>query len=90
MDSTAVKFGAVFLGLGVLTFVVLVAVLGGVGPCTDMPQLVLLIIALSGILIGGAILFISLLVRAVRRFKEYKAGDVGSLFPKSDKKSDSF
>jgi hypothetical protein len=52
--------------------------------------LVLLIIALSGILIGGAILFISLLVRAVRRFKEYKAGDVGSLFPKSDKKSDSF
>jgi hypothetical protein len=90
MDSAAVKFGAVFLGLGLLTLVMLVAVLGGVGPCADMPQLVLLIIALSGILIGGAILLISLFVMAVRRFKEYKAGDVGSLFPKSDKKSDSF
>jgi len=90
MDSAAVKFGAVFLGLGLLTFVVLEAVWGGVGPCTDISQLVLLILAFSGIVIGGGILLIALPAVIVRRYKEDRLGGVGSLFPKSDKKSDSF
>jgi hypothetical protein len=90
MDSTAVKFGAVSLGLGLLAFVVLVAAWGGVGPCTDMRQLVLLVLALAGVLIGGAILLISLPMLVVQRYREHKVGDIGSLFPRSDKKSDSF
>jgi hypothetical protein len=60
MDRAAVRFGAVSLGLGLFAFVLLVAVWGGVGPCTDTRQLVLLILALAGILIGGAVLLISL------------------------------
>jgi hypothetical protein len=90
MDSAAVKFGAVSLGLGLLTFVVLTAVWGGVGPCTDLSQLVLLILALGGSLVGGAVLLVSLPVVILRRSKENLAGDVGTLFPKSDKKSDRF
>jgi hypothetical protein len=90
MDSAAVKFGAVSLGLGLLLFVLLEAVWGGVGPCTDMSQLVLFLLALAGIVIGGPVLLISLPVMVVRRHKEPIAGDFGSLFPKSDKKSDSF
>jgi sugar phosphate permease len=89
MDTAAVKFGAVSLGLGLLTFVVLVRAWGGVGPCTDIRQVVLLILALAGIIIGGPVLLISLSVMG-RRYKEYKAGDIASLFPKSDKKSGSF
>ena len=84
------KFGAVFLGLGLLTFVVLEALWGGVGPCTDISQLVLLILAFSGIVIGGGILLIALPAVIVKRYKEDRLGGVGSLFPKSDKKSDSF
>jgi hypothetical protein len=90
MDTAAVKFGAVSLGLGLLTFVVLVRAWGGVGPCTDIRQVVLLILALAGIIIGGPVLLISLPVMVGRRYKEYKAGDIASLFPKSDKKSGSF
>jgi hypothetical protein len=90
MDSAAVKFGAVSLGLGLLAFVVLVTVWGGVGPCTDIRQLVLLIFALAAILIGGAVLLISLPAMLARRYKENKVGDAPSLFPKSDRKSDSF
>jgi len=86
MDSAAVKFGAVSMGLGLLAFVVMVAVWGGVGPCTDLSQLVLLILALSGSLIGGAILLVSLPAVIVRRHKEDITGDAGTLFPKSDKK----
>jgi hypothetical protein len=90
MDSAAVKFGAVSLGLGLLTFVVLVSVWGGVGPCTDLRQLLLLILASAGMLIGGGVLLVSLPVVIARRYKENIAGDVGTLFPKSDKKSDRF
>ncbi len=86
MDSAALKFGAVSLGLGLLTFVLLVAVWGGVGPCTDLSQLVLLILASGGMLIGGAVLLVSLPVVIVRRYKENIADDVGTLFPKSNKK----
>jgi hypothetical protein len=56
MDSAAVEFGAVSLGLGLLTFVVLVAAWGGVGTCTDMRQLALLFLALAGTLIGRSVL----------------------------------
>jgi hypothetical protein len=90
MDSAAVKFGAVSLGLGLLAFVVMVAVWGGVGPCTDIRQLLLLILALAGILIGGATLLVSLPAVFARRYKEDKVGAAQSLFPKSDRKSDSF
>jgi hypothetical protein len=90
MGSAAVKFGAVSLGLGLLAFVVLEAVWGGVGPCTDMSQLVLLLLALAGVVIGGPVLLISLPMMVIRGYKEPIAGDAGSLFPKSDKKSDSF
>jgi hypothetical protein len=90
MDSAGVKFGAVFLGLGLLALVVLESVWGGVGPCTDISQLVLLILAFAGIAIGGGILLISLPAVIVRRYKENRFGDAGSLFPKSDKKSDTF
>jgi hypothetical protein len=86
MDSAAVKFGAVSLGLGLLTFVLLVAVWGGVGPCTDLSQVVLLVLALAGSLVGGAVLLVSLPAAIVRRYKEDIAGDAGTLFPKSDKK----
>jgi hypothetical protein len=86
MDSAAVKFGAISLGLGLLTFVLLVAVWGGVGPCTDLSQLVLLILASGGMLVGGAVLLVSLPVVIVRRYKENIADDVGTLFPKSNKK----
>jgi hypothetical protein len=87
MDEAAVKFGAVSLGLGLFAFLIMVAVWGGVGPCTDISQIVLLILAVAGILVGGGVLLISLPVVLVRRHKEYKAGDVGSLFPESNKKS---
>jgi hypothetical protein len=90
MDSAALKFGAISMGLGFLAFVLLVAVWGGVGPCTDMRQLVLLLLAVAGILIGGGIFLISLPVVVVRRYKRYKAGEVGSFFPESPKKSDRF
>jgi hypothetical protein len=90
MDSDAVKFGAVSLGLGLFTFVVLVAVWGSVGPCTDLRQMVLLILASAAMLIGGGVLLVSLPVVIVRRDKENIADDVGTLFPKSNKKSDSF
>jgi hypothetical protein len=90
MDSAAVKFGAVSLGLGLLAFVVMVAVWGGVGPCTDIRQLLLLILALAGILIGGATLLVSLPAVLARRYKEDKVGGAQPLFPKSDRKSDSF
>jgi hypothetical protein len=86
MDSAAVKFGAVSLGLGLLSFVVLVTAWGGVGPCTDIRQLVLLILALAGSLVGGAILLVSLPAVISWRYKEDIAGDAGALFPKSDKK----
>jgi hypothetical protein len=79
MDSAAVKFGAGSLGLGLLSFVLLVAVWGGVGPCTDMRQLVLLILALAGILIGAAVLLVSVPVIAVRRYKERKASETRSM-----------
>ena len=88
MDSAAVKFGAVSMGLGLLAFVVMVAVWGGVGPCTDLSQLVLLIFALAGSLVGGAVLLISFPAVIVRRYKEDMASDAGTLFPRSDKKSD--
>jgi hypothetical protein len=88
MDTAAMKFGAASLALGLFAFVVLVAVWGGVGPCTDISQVVFLILALGGILIGGAVLLVSLPGVLVRRYKEHKVGDIGSLFPKSDKKSD--
>ena len=84
------KFGAVSLGLGLLSFVLLVAVWGGIGPCTDLSQLVLLILALAGSLVGGAVLLVSLPAVIVRRYKEDIAGDAGTLFPKSDKDSDRF
>ena len=90
MDSAAVKFGAVSLGLGLLTFAVVVSAWGGVGPCTDLRQLVLLILPSAGMLIGGGVLVVLLPVVIPRRFKENIAGDVGTLFPKSDKKSDRF
>jgi hypothetical protein len=90
MDSAAVKFGAVSLGMGLLTFVVMVAVWGGVGPCTDIRQLLLLMLALAGIPIGRATLLISLPAVFAQRCKEDKLGDAQSLFPKSDRKSDSF
>jgi hypothetical protein len=86
MDSAAVKFGAASLGLGLLAFLVMVAVWGGVGPCTDLSQLVLLILALAGSLVGGAVLLVSLPAVMVRKYKEDIAGDAGTLFPKSDKK----
>jgi len=89
MDTAAVKFGGASLALGLFAFVVLVAVWGGVGPCTDISQVVFLILALGGILIGGAVLLVSLPGVLVRRYKENIADDVGTLFPKSDKKSDS-
>jgi hypothetical protein len=89
MDSAAVKFGAVSLGLGLLSFVVLVAVWGGVGPCTDMRQLMLLILALAGILIGAGTLLISLPVVVVQRHRAHKVRDVGSL-SQIRKKTDSF
>ena len=88
MDGAAVKFGAVSLVLGLLTFVLLLAVWGGVGPCTDLSQLLVLILASGGMLIGGAVLLVSLPVVILRRHKENIAGDVGTLFPRSDKKSD--
>jgi hypothetical protein len=47
---------------------------------------VLLILALAGSLVGGAILLVSLPAVIVRRYKEDIAGDAGALFPKSDKK----
>jgi hypothetical protein len=56
VDSAAVNFGAVSLGLGLLAFVVMVAAWGGLGPCTDIRQLVLLILDLAGNLVGGAVL----------------------------------
>ena len=90
MDSAAVKFGAVSLGLGLLAFLVMVAVWGGVGPCTDLSQLVLLILALAGSMVGGAILLVSLPTVILRRYKEDIAGDAGTLFPKSNKKSNRF
>ena len=90
MDAAAVKFGAVSLGLGLFAFVVMLAVWGGIGPCTDMSQLVLFILALAGILIGGGVLLISIPAVVVRRYKENKAGDVRSAFPKLDKRSDRF
>ena len=90
MDSAAVKFGAVSLGLALLSFVLLVAVWGGIGPCTDLSQLVLLILALAGSLVGGAVLLVSLPAVIVRRYKEDIAGNAGTLFPKSDKDSDRF
>jgi hypothetical protein len=86
MDSAAAKFGAVSLGLGLLTFLLLLTVWGGVGPCTDLSQVVLLILALAGSLVGGAVLLVSLPTVIVRRYKEDIAGDAGTLFPKSDKK----
>ena len=81
MDGAAVRFGAISLGLGLFAFVVMVAVWGGVGPCTDISQLVLLILALAGILIGGGVLLISLPVMVVRRYKEDKAVDAARCFP---------
>jgi len=86
MDGAAVKFGAVSLVLGLLTFVLLLAVWGGVGPCTDLSQLLVLILASGGMLIGGAVLLVSLPVVIVRRYKENIADNVGTLFPKSNKK----
>jgi hypothetical protein len=44
MDKAAVKFGAASLGLGLVSFLVLEWVWGGIGPCTDLSQVVLLIL----------------------------------------------
>jgi hypothetical protein len=51
-----------------------------------MSQVVLLILAVAGMLIGGGVLVISIPVAVVRRYKEDSAVDAGTLFPKSDKK----
>jgi hypothetical protein len=83
MDSAAVKFGAVSLGLGLLAFALLVAVWGGVGPCTDIRQLVLLVLALAGVLIGGAILLISLPVLVAHKYKERKAAGSRNIITRS-------
>jgi hypothetical protein len=90
MDTAVVKFGAASLALGLFAFVVLLAVWGGLGPCTDISQVVFLVLALGGILIGCAVLLVSLPGVLVRRYKEHRVGGVGSLFAKSDKKSDHF
>lgn len=90
MDTAVVKFGAASLALGLFAFVVLLAVWGGVGPCTEISQVLFLVLALGGILIGCAVLLVSLPGVLVRRYKVHRVGDVGSLFAKSDKKSDRF
>lgn len=88
MDTTIVKFGAASLALGLFAFLVLLAVWGGVGPCTDISQVVFLVLALGGILIGFAVLVVSLPGVLVRRYKQRKVGDLGSIFAKPDKKAD--
>ena len=86
MDTAAMRFGAAPLGLGLLSFLVLESVWGGIGPCTDLSQFLLLILTVAGMFIGGGVLLISLPVVVLRRYKEDKAVDAGALFPKSDKK----
>jgi hypothetical protein len=72
MDTVAVKFGVALLVLGLLAFAILVAVWGGVGPCTDIRQIILLFLAVTGILIGGGVLILSLPMVVVRRYKKIK------------------
>ena len=72
MDTVTVKFGVACLLLGLLAFVVLKAVWGGFGPCSDFPQLIVDFFAVTGILIGGGVLVLSLPVVVVRRHKKTK------------------
>jgi hypothetical protein len=88
MAVALVKFGLAALGLGLLSFLVLMVAMGGIGPCVGSGQVAALILGLAGTGIGGLVLLVSLPAVLVRRHKA--RDDVGSFFPVADKKSDRF
>jgi hypothetical protein len=69
MATSAVKFGTLVLGLGLLSFLVLFVATGGIGPCASTGQMLLLILGLVGTGIGGLVLLFSLPIVLVRKYK---------------------
>jgi hypothetical protein len=65
----ALKFGLVTLGLGLLCFLVLYGVYGGVGPCALPGQLTTILLGISFTGIGGLVCLVSLPVVLVRKYK---------------------
>ena len=82
MATTGVKFGLAALGIGLLSFLALVVVTGGIGPCASTGQMMTLLLGLAGTGIGGSVFLVCLPVVLVRRYKARSAGSTLSIFDK--------
>jgi hypothetical protein len=82
MAVGAFKFGLIALGLGLLSFLVLVIAMGGIGPCVGTGQVATLILGLAGTGIGGLVLLVSLPVVLIRKHKARGVGSNLSIFDK--------
>jgi hypothetical protein len=78
----ALKFGLTILGLGLTCFLVFVTTLAGIGPCTDLSQILTLLLgrALTGV--GGLMCVISLPVVVVSKYKARGGSDGLSMLEK--------
>jgi hypothetical protein len=60
MAAKALKFGLIILGLGVLSFIALLAAMGPLGPCARGDQEMAVLLGFAGTGIGGLMCLISL------------------------------
>ena len=79
MAQRAIKYGLAFIGLGLLSFLLLVTAMGGMGPCATDGQAAALLLGFAGIGIGGLICLVSVPVVIVRKFKARNIGSNPSL-----------
>jgi hypothetical protein len=82
MALTALKFGLVILGLGLICFLVVVTALGGIRPCTGLSQILTYLLGWMLTGIGGVLCVISLPVVLVDKYKARGASDGLSLLEK--------
>jgi hypothetical protein len=73
MAATALKFGLVILGLGLLSFIVLLTAMGPLGPCARDDQVTAVLLGFAGTGIGGLMCLISL---PVMLFQKHRARGV--------------
>jgi len=77
--KTVLKFGLVTLALGLLSFIILYAVYGGVGPCALPGQIETLFLGIACTGIGGVTSLVSLPVVLIKNYKTHMTSDL-SLF----------
>ena len=76
----ALKFGFVALGLGLLCYLVLYAVYGGMGPCALPGQLEILLLGLALTGVGGLVCLVSIPMVLVKKYRARTASSARSLF----------